>query len=283
MDVEITRMNGQSFRLSEYNITVRDFSVSGIPMVTNYWSTEGRSGVVDLGAEYGQREITIPFYTKSSDMVKYAHVRDKLFSLITSREPVYIREMRTAKEDAPGTDVFVSGKRYLVRISDITSPEQARVYGFGELLYETVETPFSESVKTTLQLEKSGVTSDWTSDMNLINTDEARKYTQTARTFRIYNAGDVAVHPFENFLNITISGGTGADIRLKNTTTGDEFRYLKAINDKTIVLNKALITVNGLRSYRDTNREFISLAPGWNTFEVNRDVTIKFDFRYYYK
>src|SRR5699024_12674131 len=99
MDVEITKLNGESFRLSDYDVTVRDFDVSSIPVEGVYGDVEGRSGLVNYGAEFGQRTITIPIYTKAYDMGDYALLRDELFGLMTTSEPFYVREMRRLRSE----------------------------------------------------------------------------------------------------------------------------------------------------------------------------------------
>ena len=62
MDVEITKMDGTKTKLSEIGVEVRDFIVSSIELRPIYSAIEGRSGHVNMGADYGARTITVPFY-----------------------------------------------------------------------------------------------------------------------------------------------------------------------------------------------------------------------------
>lgn len=87
MDVEITKLNGESFRLSEHDVTVRDFVVGSPTINPVYSQIEGRHGRVDMGATYGTRSISVPFYYKAADIHDVALLRDELAGLAVSAEP----------------------------------------------------------------------------------------------------------------------------------------------------------------------------------------------------
>ena len=157
MDVEITKKNGKTFRLSEYDIQAQDFNVSSIELLPTYGSIEGRSGTVDYGADYGSRTISVPFYLHAYDMHDYPLLRDELFSLVATKESFYIRELRRPSEfttcDDGYDDRYVGGKRYLVRLSNVIDLDQQRTYGFGEMVFETTELPFAESIGTSADID----------------------------------------------------------------------------------------------------------------------------------
>src|SRR5690625_4683540 len=154
MDVEITKMDGTKTKLAEIGVEVRDFIVSSIELRPVYSSIEGRSGHVNMGADYGARTITVPFYFKAGDLHGVALSRDELFDLVTDTEPFYLREMRRLKEhpgyicDDPSDDriykvndydnLFVGGKRYKVRLrsEEHTTELQSRGHLVCRLLLE---------------------------------------------------------------------------------------------------------------------------------------------------
>ena len=297
IDVQIITKE-KEILLSNHDIYAKDFIVSSIALRPYLDSIEGRSGTVDYGADYDTRTIKIPFYIKAHDLHDFALLRDELFSLVVSRESFYIRELRRAKyqaynftevtekaSDNPQTDnKFVGGKRYKVRLTNAIELEQMLVVGEGELVFETTELPFTESIGTTADIDKHGLRySDelWSYGMGLSYDEETHKYTHNTNTFRIYNAGNVEVHPFEQYLKITIANATKG-YKLTNTTTGDVFEYTGTASGR-IVLDGPNVTVNSLQALRDTNRRFITLAPGWNTFTQNQTREVKFDTRFYYK
>lgn len=304
MDVEITKMNGDSFRLSEYGVTVQDFNVGSVPVTGIYGTVEGRSGTIDYGADYGQRSISVPFYTKANDFADYPLFRDKLFEIVVSREPIYIREMRRTTygsvygigSDDDG-DKFVGGKRYKVRISGTYNLDQQFLYGFGELAFETVETPFAESIGTSMDVHNGGITTDpalWGFGMGLIDDPLSHRYVRTfgedngdSRT-RIYNPSNITVKPFEHELKITVDGVRmqGSDMfQITNHTNGSRFRVnVPILGSDVIIYDGANVTKNGLSFLRNTRKDFIELSPGWNTLELYYAslVSIEFDFRFYY-
>lgn len=295
MDVEITKLNGDSFRLSEYDVVVQDFNVGSIPVTGIYGMVEGRVGTVDYGADLGQRPITVPFYINAYDMADYPLLRDELFALTVSREPFYVREMRRpsefTKSGEDNNDRHVGGKRYNVRIVDGFELEQNRHYGFGELALETVNLPYAESIGTAQDIHQRGINADdalWGFGMGLIADDSSLIYTHTGTSFKIFNAGNVPIHPYEQELKITISNvqGSTSYLQLRNNTTGDTFRTIEAVNsNQTIILDGPNVTSNGLQYYRKTNHQFITLAPGWNEFTLTgaSSARVAFDFPFYYK
>jgi len=289
MDVEITKQNGKTFRLSDYDIIVRDFVVGSIEILPTYSEIEGRHGRVNMGATYGTRAISVPFYFKANDLLDFPLLRDLLFELTVDTEPFYVRELRRGIFQT-GDNKYVGGKRYLVRLVNSFDIEQTYKYGFGELSFETTDIPFAESVGTTQDIQKNGINADdelWGFGMGLIAEDEALKYTHTGTSFRIYNAGNVPIHPFQQDLKITIKqvlGSTGY-LELRNLTNGTVFRVNEAVSStQTIVLDGPNITSNGLNFLRKTNKGFIELSPGWNDFQIYgaSRATVEFDFRFYY-
>src|SRR5699024_5726148 len=285
--------------LSDHDIYAKDFIVSSIALRPYLDSIEGRSGTVDYGADYDTRTIKVSFYIKAHDLHDFALLRDELFSVVVSRESFYIRELRRAKYQAynftevtgkasnnPQTDnKFVGGKRYKVRLTNTPELEQMLTVGEGEMVFETTELPFAESIGTTADIDKHGLLYSqelWSYGMGLSYDEETHKYTHNTNTFRIYNAGNVEeLNPFEMDLKITVEGINGP-YELKNETTGDVFKYTGS-NSGKLLLDGPNITLNGLQAFRDTNRRYISLAPGWNTFTQSQNKKVAFDFRYYYK
>jgi len=170
MDVEITKQNGKIFKLSDYDITVRDFIVGSIEILPTYSEIEGRHGRVNMGATYGTRVISVPFYFKANDMLDYPLLRDLLFELTVDTEPFYVRELRRGIFQT-GDNKYVGGKRYLVRLVNSFDVEQTYRYGFGELSFETTDLPFAESIGTTQDIQENGINADdelWGFGMGLI-------------------------------------------------------------------------------------------------------------------
>src|SRR5690625_4588956 len=190
----------------------------------------------------------------------------------------------------PDTDNrFIGGKRYLVRLQNVFELQQIETTGEGELIFETTELPFAESIGTTQDIQNNGINANdalWGFGMGLIADDESLIYTHTGTSFKIYNAGNVPVHPFDQDIKITIDNiqGSTSYFELRNTTTGDTFRVNEGAIG-TIVLDDSNITRNSLNYLRQTNKQYITLAPGWNEFDIlgATSARVLFDFRFYYE
>lgn len=293
MDVQITRMNGQTIKLSDINVQVQDFRVGSIEMRPTYIDVEGASGRISTGSTYGVRTITVPFYFKAQDLLDVAITRDKLFEMILSTEPFYIRELRRL-EYQNGDNLIVSGKRYKVNIFSTFDIDQQLKYGFGELEFETADLPFAESIGKSSDIQRDGVTSTsglWGIGMGIMTDPASRVYKHNAvsgKQFKIYNPGNIPVHPFEQEMKITISNvaGSTAGFMLKNHTNLSTATIAVPLYvSDTIVYDGPNIRRNGLEFLRNTKKDFIELAPGWNTLEVFNctSATLEFDFRFYYK
>lgn len=307
MDVQITKKNGESFILSDYGVLVKDFIVSSIPIESEKSDIEGRPGTVDRGARYGARTITVPFRLITSSLLDYPLARDAFYGTVLDLEPYYVREMRRLKKmnyefvdpgeparmNPDSENRFINGKRYLVRLQNTIDPEQIETDGEGELVFETTNLPFAESIGTTQDIQKNGIDADsglWGFGMGLIVDEEALKYTHKAevgKPFRVYNAGNVTVHPFYCDLKMTIRNVQGSTdmFQIINLTNGSRVRINVPVKPTdTIVYDGPNVTRNGLAFLRDTQKNFIELSPGWNTFRIYycESATIEFDFRFYY-
>src|SRR5699024_4829750 len=98
MDVEITKMDGTSIKLSDIGVEARDFIVGSIEINPHYSAIDGRSGHVDMGADYGERTIVCTDLYTAPDLHGVALKGDELYGIISDTEPYYVREMRRIKE-----------------------------------------------------------------------------------------------------------------------------------------------------------------------------------------
>ncbi len=308
MDIQINKKDGESFTFEQFGIIVKDFVVSSIPLNSVYSQVEGRHGTVDNGASYGTRTITVPFDLKAYDLMDYPLLRDTLFDLVLDTESFYIREMRRVKKlaykfvdttesammDSESSNKFVGGKRYLVRLQNTFDLEQIELNGEGELIFETTELPFAESIGTTQDIQLNGLHAEdalWSFGMGLQSVDETLRYSYNSiegQRFRIYNAGNAPVHPFDQDFKMTISDVVGSTERFQitNHTNGSRARINVPLKESDqVIYDGPKVTRNGLEFLRDTRKDFVELSPGWNEFEVFYcdSALIDFNFRFYYK
>jgi len=285
---------------------VKDFIVSSIEMESVYGDVEAKSGKVDYGATYKNRLITIPFATQSNDLLDFALHRDSLFEILTDVESYYIAEKRRPKKlaynfvdtnqpasmDNSTNNQLVGGKRYKVRLQNTFELEQTLLFGEGELVYETTESPFAESIASTQDIERNGVDANshlWGFGMGIIDEPASRKYTfKNANNFKVFNAGNVPVHPFEQELKITITNikGANSSFELLNKTNGSFIKITNGLKaGDTIIIDGPTITRNNAQYLRHTTRNFVWLTEAYNDFEIigADSADIEFDFKFYYK
>ena len=106
--------------------------------------------------------------------------------------------------------------------------------------------------------------------------------------FTVYNAGNVTVEPESMDIRISLSSMRTYDnnLTIKNLTTGESHIFENGISGgTTYVIEGVTVSQNQVNRFRDTNKRFISLAPGDNEFEVNGATygEIRFEFKYLYK
>ena len=107
----------------------------------------------------------------------------------------------------------------------------------------------------------------------------------TTSRFTVYNAGNVTIEPESMLLNIFAASVTGNEIIIRNNTMGEEFKLTRSMNARHIQVNGVIVTDGTTQVFRDTNKRFISLAPGDNNITVTGATfsEIRFTFKYLYK
>jgi|SRR5699024_7865509 len=260
-------------------ITPLDIHISSIAKERETETIEGRNGKIDFGFTYRDREIDIEIYFRAKNTKDYRLLRDEVYSLFD--EVAYISE------------TYEKGKLYRVSVDDSYIPDRLegnQRIATGEIKLTMPELPFSESVGTTQEIEKHGLDANddfWQYGMGLQSIDRRLKYNHEGKRFEIYNAGDVPIHPFEQYLKITITNVRGSKdkFELHNKTTGDVFQVKEGVDiSRTIVIDGAEVTRDDTQYLRKTNREYITLAKGINEFEVKgaNMAKVQMDFKFYY-
>jgi hypothetical protein len=252
------------------NIWVSSFRILSLSPEHMTETVEGCHGAIHLGTSLKEREITARFMIEGYDPIDFDLFRDELFRLFNPLEKLYIiRDLQP-------------GKRLEVSVSSEFDIDYLTLED-GEFEVDfVIHSVFLESIVTTQDL--------FTFDNDFLQFGQGLIlddliYAHTDTIFSIYNAGDVTVDPRNLPLLITYTGAS-TNLSIKNTTTGDEWTHTGTSNPSDIIrLDGIRSTKNSLSIFRDTNRKLISLAPGWNDFELTGATSpfeISFDFRFYY-
>lgn len=315
MDIELTKGNGTSFKLSDYGIVVKDFIVESMEIDDQYQDKENMHGRILLGSNYRKRKIVVPINFRVNKLSDIARVRDLLYGLVVDTEPFYIREMRkkerasyrfiepiesdyqevtangnpVQEQSIHDKDVFVDGKRYQVKLVGTLNPQQNDDSVNLEIEFETAEIPFGESLGTSLELERNEKKSLWSigNEIPWDKLDRTRKYTfeNTAGNY-IYYHGTANNDQFNLYQKVTIVIGE----ETKSFAWNLSYSELMTIKDVTLHPGD-LIVYDGIRVFRNgvdisdkTNIANPKFRFGYNNFEINQIVRkIQFDMKFYYK
>src|SRR5690625_1297362 len=249
----------------------------------------GEDGIPPIfsGTTVQQKQIDVTIELIACDYLDYQLLRDELYGMFGFNKPFFVVDKRQR------------GKRHKVVLDANFMPIRHNpINGTAVIPFITCEPHFSESIGTTADIDSNGVNADdelWGFGMGLTSDfredDDPLKYTIHAKEgeyFRIFNAGNVVIHPFQMDLKITIKDVVGSDgrVHLRNQTNYDYIRiYDDDITESDVfVFDGASVTKNGTAFLRNTERTFISLNRRWNRFQIYycESATIEFDFRFYY-
>lgn len=267
-------------QLDTKDIITTELNIPSTPFQNNWIGGSDGIPPIFAGSDIEQKQITVKVLLLSHDYFDYPLLRDKLYSVFGFNKPFYIIDKRQPTK-----------RHKIVLESGFLPDKQSVIHGTVSVPFITDRLPFAESVGTTQDIQTNGINSEdglWGFGMGLIDDPNSLVYAYTGTSFKVYNAGDVSIHPFEQDLKITISNILGANngFTLKNKTNGTEFTVTEAVtSSKNIVIDGPNVTSNGLAFLRSTNKKFIELVPGWNEFEITgaTDAKTEFDFRFYYQ
>ena len=236
---------------------------------------EGRSGIVDYGTNYVDRSVELSMWINSSDTTDYRLLRNELYALFDTGNAFYIEETR------------VPSRVLKVAVDESFIPDRLTIRNASvDVTCRTLDSVFWESKYTTLELHDSGYSAT-AEKYGLVDNidDEKVQYRFTSNNFTVYNAGNVTVEPESMDINIIIEGCNGNKITIHNKTTGDKLEISVLMSGHLVTQRGMVVTVGGVNRFRDTNRRFISLAPGDNVFEISGATfeRASIDFKYYYK
>ena len=250
-----------------------DYEEEGVENRVNATEIQSVDGVLLSPSTFGPFNLKLRFFYRGADITDYKLVKQKLRGMLFKRTPYFINH-----SDMPGI-------KYAVYCEENAITDIAHKYGEFEITF-VVFKGYSESLMTT---ENFSLNSDYWQFGNGLVTDPNIKYVHTKRKFQIYNGSTDTVTPIHRHQIITtmnINAPNG--FTLHNKTTGDKFTYNKKIRDTdTVVLNGVYPFKNKQHCGIDTNHEYITLAEGYNDFEVLGDGVevkeIKFTFNFVYR
>lgn len=315
MDLEIKKQNGQKYTLGDFGFVVDDVIIESMEIEDNYETKENTSGRILLSSQYRKRKINVKCHVNSTKLNDNARLRDEFYNLTNSTEEVWIRELRRSvplnyrfiepleddyqeiseynnlvlDHEEFNDNYYVNGKRYKVKNADVIVPEENGKKISFELVFETTEIPFAESIGTSLDLEKRPDKELWSNDM-LIPFDEqdgSRIYSFTnIWNNTIYYHGTADNDQFNMYKKVTIILGEDTENFTFTMTHSDvmTIRNIKMKKGDKIEYDGVQTFKNGTPLSYEVSGSQPKFRHGWNEFEFNQQVkSVKFDMKFYYK
>lgn len=265
----IESLDGNRFDLLQMGIHPLNLEPDSLSPRHETETLEGMDGHIDIETTYEGRTLSVTVFIKANDIFDYNLLRNQAFRLFNGKSYFYVIDEKEPQ------------KRWKVKTASKYTIEKLTRH-VGEFTIDLISpSPYVESVGTTLD-ELTFETEKWQVGQGLIL--ENPEYVHQTSTFKVFNAGDVEVDPRCFPLKIELKGESN-NLQIKNLTTGDTWAYsgVTGVND-TLTLDGIRSFKNGVSVFGQTNKKVISIATGWNDFEITgaTDFLISFDFRFYY-
>ncbi|MEC1648157.1 phage tail family protein [Bacillus halotolerans] len=265
--------NGETIDHRNLGLKLLSFRKDSLTHRTDLQEIDGRNGSIDLGTTFDVRKLTAVFLFKGVDHLDYHLLLDEIYDLFATQNEMEIIDSRQP------------GKVWSVKVSSTYEPEDITPRS-GKLTVEfTAAFPFAASLGSTL--DPLTFSSDkWQVAQGILPSDDL-SYRHKTNRFRIYNAGNVTIDPTEDVPLDIIYKGASTNFKIVNKTTNQTVSYSGSSGSTdTLKLEGLRHLKNGTSIYANTNRGYISLAPGWNEIELSGTTgsfEISFDFHYLYK
>lgn len=255
-----------------------DFLVSSIEKERYIETVNGIPGNVNYGFDYKDREVTLNFW------LRHFHgehdqklLKSELYAMLDSQPYFYVSDDRLPTRvlklaiDEPYLPDRINGSN----ISTL------------EVKCQIIGLPFWRTKYTTQDIEKEGyeALAEEFGMADGINQDMTN-YRFQSPVFSVWNGGNVTIDPRQMHLDIRIWHSTSkGNATIENLTTGAKVIIYREHTDSFINLIGSKVMLADTNWLRESNRQYITLAPGENKIRISNtsfsDIT--FDFPYYFK
>lgn len=251
-----------------------EFEEEDLDRKSNQIEVNGSDGVLQGPMNFGPFNLILRFSYKGTDYKEYRLAKEKLRQLINRRDPYFVWH-----SDMPG-------KKYAVIPEGVSNENLTSQFGLIEVTY-SVYKGYTESLKDTSEF--SWTDESWQFEQGVIGSDEV-KYKHNIRYFKIFNGSKDTINPLlRHKLNINCTLTAPYGFEIVNLTTNDIFEYKKPLKKRnTVSIIGVHPYINNKRVGKDTNYDFITLAPGWNEIlirghNISNSPKTEFIFNYIYR
>ena len=248
----------ENFKLTDiYGLNFLDYELIESSVKTNEVDMPGIDGVMVGTNTLEPFDIVLNFFFDGADKHDLNLFAEKLRKNLRRRDPFYLRHS------------YLTGIKYAINSAEInyeklnhSDAEITMTFhcykGYAESLYDTGQFSLSSG--------------EWQFEA-VARADDSIKYKHTNDYFNIYNGSSDTIDPLlRHKLQIQIKADAPEGITIRNLTTGDKFVYKKPLTpSKTLMIQGVHPLLDGNRVGIDTNWQWITLAPGYNTIKIEND------------
>ena len=248
----------ENFKLTDiYGLNFLDYELIESSVKTNEVDMPGVDGVMVGTNTLEPFDIVLNFFFDGADKHDLNLFAEKLRKKLRRRDPFYLRHS------------YLPGIKYAINSAEInyeklnhSDAEITMTFhcykGYAESLYDTGQFSLSSG--------------EWQFEA-VARADDSIKYKHTNDYFNIYNGSSDTIDPLlRHKLQIQIKADAPEGITIRNLTTGDKFVYKKPLTpSKTLMIQGVHPLLDGNRVGIDTNWQWITLAPGYNTIKIEND------------
>lgn len=255
--LEITFKDEKPFNINEdveglYLDSIDKIEPSG---KTDTLQIDGIDGEIFQRATFGKFSIVTNFIYYGQNSKDLNLFINRLNGMLNKRTPYYIRSFQLPFVMYQVEPTPKISYEYITLNVHRIKVEFECIKGYGE------------SYKQSIDMKKAR--GDFTFVEGLDYEDDP-KYTNKGGLFYIYNGSQDTINPLLHH-NLTIKMNLDAPkgFEVKNRTTGDHFKYYEpVVKEDTIEIRDIYPMLNGDEHVgKNTNWEWITLAPGWNKIE----------------
>lgn len=268
----IELLDGTRYDIEDYSLKRLYHRIPSVGVEHSTDSVEGRDGDIFIETRFNNRVISVELLYIARDIFDYYLLRDEINGLFARKETFYIIFKKEPY------------KRWKVRLATPFETEPHPHMRSFTVEFITVQ-PFAESVGTSLELAEQNFDSGLWGFGSRIDVDIDYEYVFNQSNFTVHNIGNVPIDPREHEIEITLKGTFSNGVTIKNTTTGDEYKYNGALSSTDELKISGVRTFkNGTSDFRRTNHKLITLGNGANNFTVEGGTvnSIAFNFRFLY-
>lgn len=263
--------NSETIIIDDYGLRALRYVIPSPSFTHTSEKADGMDGERWIESVYNPRNIKVfmRLLTKQSDGLP--RLKQKFNQLFARREEFFI-----VFDKEPW-------RRWKVQLNNTVEWGDVSAY-FSQAEIDLVcYRGFAESIGTTLDMPD---TEHYYAigEGKISEGDPAVQYEFNTASFSVFNDSDIENDPRQCEQKIILSGTLNNPV-IRNLTTGDEWSWTGTATETDEIAMEGIRSLkNGQSIFAQTNKQLITLLPGWNDFEITgaTNFDIQFDLRFYY-